>query len=386
VSQFTLALVLLAAAGLLVRSLVASRVINGDMPRQQILTARVALPSERYPDRAAQHRFFEEVLGRLIALPGATGAALMTQAPGLGSGSRRIEIEGAPLTNPAESPSVPTLNVSPGYFHMFDLTIGRGRSFDDRDGPPGREVAIVTPEFVRRYLANEDPIGRRFRFNSEKQPGPWTTVVGVSGDLIQGTQRTRPDPVVFVPFRQEDAGSLLMAVRTAGEASRLTAGLRSAIQQIDLDLALFDVRTLHDAVEQSRLFFRVFAGVFSIFGGMALLMAAIGLYAVMAQATARRTREIGIRMALGATPSRILATVMRRGVVQIAVGLVLGLSLALATADTMRTLLFGIVPRDPTAFTAAAAVLVGAGLLACWLPAWRAARLPPVYALTQEER
>jgi ABC-type antimicrobial peptide transport system permease subunit len=177
-----------------------------------------------------------------------------------------------------------------------------------------------------------------------------------------------------------------MAVRTSGDASRLANPLRSAIQAMDLDLALYDLRTFQAAIEQSRLFFRVFAGVFTIFAATALLMAAIGLYAVMAQATTRRTREIGIRMALGATPARILATVMRRGAVQLAMGLVLGLALAFAATGTMETLLFGVLPHDPIVFATAAVVLVGVGLLACWLPARRAARIAPMRALAHEER
>jgi ABC-type antimicrobial peptide transport system permease subunit len=212
------------------------------------------------------------------------------------------------------------------------------------------------------------------------------TVVGVSGDMVQGQQETRPEAVMFVPYRQDEtASSLLLAVRSPSDAARFSGAIRSVVQAVDLDLALFDVRTFYGAVQDSRLFFRVFAAVFSIFGAVALLMAAVGLYAVMAQATARRTREIGIRMALGATPARILRTVMRRGILQLMIGLALGLAGAYAATGTMRTLLFGIVPTDPISFATASLVLVSAGLLACWLPAWRAARVAPIRALGTDE-
>src|SRR5690606_30013420 len=155
--------------------------------------------------------------------------------------------------------------------------------------------------------------------------------------------------VVFVPFRQEPSSSLLMAMRSPGDVGRHAATLRSTIQAMDVDLALYDVRTFQDAVTGSTLFFRVFAVVFSVFGGAALFMAAVGLYAVMAQATARRTREIGIRVAIGATPARILLTVMRRGLWQLGLGLGIGVPLAFFATSAMRSLLFGVVPGDPIA-------------------------------------
>ncbi len=386
VAQFTLALVLVAGATLMVRSLLASQVVNGDMPRQEVMTARVALPRERFNVHGDRVRFFDDALGRLERLPGVSVAALMSQVPGLGENSRPIEIEGQEIQPGAERPAVRVPAISPAYFRMFDIGLVQGRAFDDRDGPAGHEAVIVTREFARRFWGGQDALGKRVRFNNGKEQGPWLAVVGVSMDVVQGQQESRPEAVMFIPYRQAEApGSLLLAVRSPGDAARFSSAIRSVVQAIDLDLALFDVRTFYAAVQDSRLFFRVFAVVFSIFGGVALLMAAVGLYAVMAQATARRTREIGIRMALGATPARILRTVMRRGILQLAIGLALGLAGAYAATGTMRTLLFGIVPTDPISFLTASTTLVAAGLLACWLPAWRAARVPPIRALGTDE-
>jgi predicted permease len=388
VAQFTLALVLVAGATLMIRSLVASQVVNGDMPRQQIMTARVTLPPERYGTPDARLRFFDDVLARMVRIPGATDVAVLSQVPGLGESVRQIEFEGVSHDPSSERPGVRAPVVSPGYFRMFDIAIVQGRAFDDRDGIAGREAAVVTREFVRKFWPGQDPIGRRVRlmgFGNEP-PGPWMTIVGVSSDIVQAQQETRPEAVLFAPYRQGDVYStLLMAVRGSGDAASLAAPIRSVVQAIDLDLALYDVRTFYAAVQDSRLFFRVFAVVFSIFGAVALVMAAVGLYAVMAQATARRTREIGIRMALGATPARILRTVMRRGLVQLAIGLVLGLTGAYAATGMMRTLLFGIVPSDPISFATASLVLLSAGFLACWLPAWRATKVVPVQALVTVE-
>jgi predicted permease len=362
--------------------------VNGDMPRQQIMTARVTLPPERYGTPDARLRFFDDVLARMARIPGATDVAVLSQVPGLGEGVRPIEFEGVSHNPSTERPGVRAPVVSPAYFRMFDIAIVQGRAFDDRDGIAGREAAVVTREFVRKFWPGQDPIGRRVRlmgFGNEP-PGPWMTIVGVSSDIVQAQQETRPEAVLFAPYRQGDVYStLLMAVRGSGDAASLAAPIRSVVQAIDLDLALYDVRTFYAAVQDSRLFFRVFAVVFSIFGAVALVMAAVGLYAVMAQATARRTREIGIRMALGATPARILRTVMRRGLVQLAIGLVLGLTGAYAATGMMRTLLFGIVPSDPISFATASLVLLSAGFLACWLPAWRATKVVPVQALVTVE-
>jgi predicted permease len=387
VAQFTLALVLVAGATLMIRSLVASQVVNSDMPRQEIMTARVTLPRERYGTPEARLRFFDDVIARMARIPGAAQVAVLSQVPGLGEGVRQIEFDGVTPDPSAERPGVRAPVVSPGYFRMFDIAIVRGRLFDDRDGIAGREATVVTQEFVRKFWPGQDPMGKRVRLMGfgKEPPGPWMTVVGVSSDMVQGQQETRPEAVLFVPYRQGDVySSLLMAVRASGDVAALAGPIRSVVQAIDLDLALYDVRTFYAAVQDSRLFFRVFAVVFSVFGAVALIMAAVGLYAVMAQATARRTREIGIRMALGATPARILRTVMRRGLVQLSIGLALGLTGAYAATGTMRTLLFGIVPSDPISFATASFVLLSAGVLACWLPAWRATKVVPVRALGTE--
>ncbi len=386
VAQFALALVLLAGAGLMVRSLVTSTAVNGLMPRQEVMTARVQLPQGRYPDGAARVRFFDDVLARLATTPEVTDTAVMSQLPGLGSETRPYDVEGeAPVTGP-DAPMTRVVAVSPGYFGMFDLPVPQGRAFDDRDGQEGREAVVVTSAFASRHWPDGTAIGRRIRFPRGDAAGPWLTVIGVSADLVQDPRESERRPVVFVPFRQEPSSSLLMAMRSPGDVGRHAATLRSTIQAMDVDLALYDVRTFQDAVTGSTLFFRVFAVVFSVFGGAALFMAAVGLYAVMAQATARRTREIGIRVAIGATPARILLTVMRRGLWQLGLGLGIGVPLAFFATSAMRSLLFGVVPGDPIAFGSSAAVLISAGILACWLPAWRAARVPPMRALGHEDR
>ncbi len=386
VVQFTLAVVLLTASGLFLRSFLAGQSVNAWVPREHIMTARVTLPESRYPDKAARLRFFDGLTEQLAHLPGATHAASLTAAPGLGSPVFRLETEGALVDVPANRRTAPTVAVSDDYFSMMGLPIARGRAFQSGDGDVGHEVAIITPAFAASFWPGQDPIGRRLRFNGEHTPEPWATVIGVSGDIVQGSNAAEPDAVVFIPFRQSDMQSGMLAVRTSGDAASLANVVRQRVQRVDADLALFDVKTIDELLAAQRWPYRVFGTLFFVFALMALLMASVGLYAVMSQATGRRTREIGIRMALGATPAGILQTVMRRGVIQLAVGLGAGVVAAAATTRAMRVLLIGVQPNDPMTFVVSAGLLMIVGSVACWLPARRASAVAPVEALAHQDR
>jgi predicted permease len=383
VLQFTLAVVLLAASGLMMRSFLAGQRVNPSVPAANVLTARVSLPNSRYPDKAARLRFFEDTRGRLAAMPGVTHAALLSSPPGLGTGRPRFEIDGALIEKPADRPTAANIIVSSEYFPMMNLPIVRGRSFEATDGDLGHEAAVVSRMFAAKYWPGGDPIGKRLRWNNGETPDPWMTVVGVSGDVVQGSDRAEAEPIVFTPYRQADAGSMLVAVRASGGAAALANPVRTALQSVDRDLALSGVATLDTQLANRLWPYRVFGTLFFVFAATALLMAAVGLYAVMSQAALGRTREIGIRVALGATPSRVLRTVMRRGVLQLGIGLVLGLGAAFAATKAMRSLLVGVEPTDPLTFVVTAVVLLAVGLFACWLPANRAATFPPVQALAQ---
>jgi predicted permease len=385
VVQFTMAVVLLTASGLMMRSLLAGEQINSWMPRDRLLMAHVLLPASRYPDADARLRFFDDVLPRLATLPGATTAALMTSAPGLGAGQDRIEIDGHLIDTPASRPSVPHVGVSDAYFAAIDLPIVRGRAFETADGRPGHEAAVVSRAFAAKYWPNADPVGQRLRFNDDQKPGPWITVVGVSGDLVTSVNQAEIEPVVFTPYRQAGSGDATLAVRTAGDPSALTNVLRQTMQAADPDLVVSNVDTLDSQLRAQLWPYRVFGTLFFVFALTALVMAAVGLYAVISQQTTRRTREIGIRMALGATPARVMGTVMRRGVVQLAIGLLLGIGAALGVTGAMRSLLVGVEPSDPVTFVTSALVLVTIGLAACWLPARRASAMPPVRALAEAD-
>jgi predicted permease len=384
IGQFALTLVLLTGAGIFVRSFLENLSLNQSVPADRLLTAGIRLPKQRYASPEARLHFFEQLLPRLRALPGATHAVIASNLPGLYAGSRHIEIERAALVNPANRPSASVLVQSPGYFAAINLPILLGRDFNETDGAAGRQSAVITRGFAERYWPQQEAIGKRFRFYEKDKPGEWISVIGVSANIVQEPRERTPNPLVFVPYRQETNDSVLLLVRSAANPSALASAVRAAVQNLDQDLPLVDVRTVADAVEHDQWFLRLFGAVFSVFALIALVMASVGIYAVMAQAASSRTREIGVRMALGATSRNILGLVLGRGVTQLIGGLGFGLAAAFPAARLMAALPFRVSPTDPTVFVIVSLLLASVGIFACWLPARRAAALNPVNAIRYE--
>ena len=242
------------------------------------------------------------------------------------------------------------------------------------------------PTTSGRHWPDDTTVGKRLRFVENDKPGEWLTVIGVCADLVQDTQDRDSAPLVHVPYRQQPCCWMGVLLRTKADPTALATPVRAAVQNIDQDLPLFDVRTLTAALDKQRWFLVVFGTLFSVFALAGLLMASVGIYAVVAQATARRTREIGIRMALGATAANIARLVLTRGFMQLGLGLALGLGGAFATTHLLAStpLFCGVSPHDPLVFTGITALLVAIGVAACWLPARRAARIAPTEALRTE--
>jgi len=236
-------------------------------------------------------------------------------------------------------------------------------------------------DFASQYWPGASPVGRRFRFITDGKPAAWITVVGVCGNVAQNMQDKRPPPLVYLSDRQEPWAWLGIMLRASGDPSALTASVRSAVQDIDPDLPLFEAKTLPAAIEHDNWFLKVFGSVFLLFAVIALLMASVGIYAVVAQATSRRTREIGIRMALGASARKVVQLVLARGVLQLGIGLAIGLVGAIAATRLMSSLPVISSTNDPIIFVVVVALLTCVGLFACYLPARRAARVAPTEAL-----
>ena len=382
VFQFALTLVLLTAAGFFVQSLLRSLAVNRNVPAGQLMTARIDLPDLRYKDADARLRFYEELLPRLEALPGVTQAALTSDLPGFGSNTARVEIENATPTDPAHLPEAAYVAATPEYLDAIDLPLLRGRKFNESDGGPGHEAAVVTRECAGHFWPNQNPIGRRFRFYDDKnKPGPWIMVTGVSANLTQQLDDAHPKPLLFVPYRFEGWSSMALVVRSGRDPA---GAVRAAVQGLDRDLPLRNVAMFPEALDDQLWYLYLFGKLFAGFALVALAMAAVGIYAVQAQATARRTQEIGVRMALGASARNILMLVMRRGFGQIGAGLILGFAAAVPLVRVMAKLPLGGSASDPALFAVVGPLLAAVGLLACWLPARRAAALDPVKAIRYE--
>ena len=384
VFQFALTMVLLVGAGVFLRTLVEKQSLNSWLPSGQILTARITLPKERYPDDASRRRFFDQLLAKLSATAGVSSAALVSDLPGNGAGTRKIEIEEKPLSDPAHGPSATVLVQSPGFFRTIALPLVRGRDFKPTEGLRDQAVAVVTTEFARHHWQKQDAIGKRLRFYENGKPGEWIEVVGVSADMEQHPVEASADSLMFLPYRRNSWDSMDLLLRTDSNPLGLLPAVRTAVRDLDQDLPLFEVNTLAEAVNRQFWFLRLFGSVFLVFALVALVIASVGIYAVMAQATGRRTQEIGVRMALGATSRSILRLVLRRGAIQLLAGLAAGLAAAFPAARLLQSLTFLTTPSDPILIACVGLLLALVGLFACWLPARRAAELNPVNAIRNE--
>lgn len=382
VFQFALTLVLLTGAGIFVRSLLDRLAVNRFIPADQVTTARLHLPEDRYKDKEARIHFFDQLLPRLRAIGGVTHAAIASSAPAMGIANEQIELEHLPVTNPSQRPWISFVAQSPGYFDTIHLPLLQGRDFTETDGTANHEAAVLTRTAATRFWPGQNPIGRRFRlFDDKNKPGPWITVVGISANMVQDVQESEPKPLLFIPYRQEGWDDMALVVESAPDPLQ---SMRKAVQNVDGELPLSEPFRLKDAIADQLWFLRVFGEVFMAFALVAMLMASVGIYAVIAHATGRRTREIGVRIALGATMQNILLLVMRRGLWQITCGLALGLAAAFPLTHLMASLPNGGLRSAPSVIFEVALTLAAVGVFACWLPARRATGLDPVRAIRYE--
>jgi predicted permease len=395
VVEIALTIVLLVGAGLMTRSFLKLYSQDLGINSDYLLTMRLQLSGTKYPKPEARREFFERLAPRLAGVAGAESVAMSTHVPPQGGNRRPIEIDGRPVEAGTERPSVTTVTISPTFFETVGASIRRGRAFTDADGAAGAENIIVNQQFVAQFFPGEDPIGRRIRFplnnpgpgqpSPATQPPPvWRTIVGVSSTIRHSRpQDAEPPAVAYIPLRQEPSSFAALLVRSRVDPSVIMNAVRREVQAIDPDQPVFTVQTLEQMLAQQRWPFRVFGTVFAIFAFIALVLAAVGLYAVMAYSVTQRTQEIGVRMALGAANKQVSWLVLRRGLVQIAIGLTIGLSGAWFAGQALSPLL--VVPaHDITTFVGIAMLLTIVALAACLIPARRATRLDPLVALRQE--
>jgi putative ABC transport system permease protein len=389
VAEVALTLVLLVGAGLMIRSFLKLYSFNLGIETAPILTLRMQLPTQKYPKPEERRIFYDTLMVRLQAIPGLQAAAIASAIPFGGSEGRALEIEGRPPAKPEDAPRTSTITISPTYFDVMGISMRRGRGFADADGASGSETAIVNERFVARFFAGEDALGKRIRLVSGRPPtltpGPWLTIVGVSPTIRQGNpQSVEPDAVVYRPYRLEAPGFMNIITRSQVPATSLTPLVRTAVQRVDPDLPVFQVQTLDEFLAQGRWPYRVFGSMFTIFAVIALVLSAVGIYAVTAYSVTQRMPEIGVRMALGARAAQVSWLILKGGLLQLAIGLGLGLPLAAFASKALESLVVQIPARDPLTFGIIVGLLVVVTLAACLVPAWRATRLDPLRALRVE--
>ncbi len=374
---------LLVGAGLMVKSVVQLRTLDYGF-HTDVLTARVGLFPADYPDRGRRAQFFEELRTRLVAQPGVVGAALGTGLPGLGSGGTRFAVDGESYPDDTDYPNAHRAMITPGYFDTFGAAISQGRDFAVQDIDGNLPVVIVNESFTRRFYAGESPLGRRIRTGTSDSENDWMTIVGVVPDMLMGGIDDDDPEGMYVPVAQSDVRFMSIIVRARGEPMALAPVLRSEVIAIDPDLPLYWVDTLDTRIQRANWFYNVFGALFMVFGGAALFLAGVGLYGVMSFSVTRRTQEVGIRIALGAQNRDVIGLIMKQGLWQLGIGLLVGLGIAALLSRGLEVVLFQVEPFDPVIFMLIASVLLVVGLAASFIPARRATRVDPVVALRYE--
>ena len=383
VGEIALAVVLLAGAGVTIRSFL--NIYNADIGvrKADLLTMSVNLPQSRYPTAESRMAFYDHVKANLEAIPEVESVAFANRVPVGGSSSFPYELAGAAESDEKHRPVVSALTVSPGYFRTMGTAMLSGREFNDFDGTTGVPAAIVNERFATRYWPGENPLGKRLRLFDGQKAGAWLTVVGVAPNIAQNGALRR-DSLAYVAYRQNPTGNMEAMARSRVPPGKLVTAFRRALQRIDSDLPVLGPRTLDERLQVNYWSNGLYGVLFLILASVALLLASVGLYAVVAHSVTGRTQEMGIRMAIGATSRDVRRLVVTEGMRPVGIGLVLGLAASLAVNRALKSLLVQVSPGDPTALAVASGILILAALLGCLIPARRAMRVDPVIALRHD--
>jgi putative ABC transport system permease protein len=385
VAEIAISLVLLVGAGLLVKSFLRLQQVNPGFDASHVLTMRVALPGARYPDANKKAEFYASLVERVKALPGVETAAATLSLPLNGSNYsvwRAFIREGRPLA-PEESENAAYSVVTPDYFRALRIPLVRGRAFTDRDDAGSAMVAVINEPLARKIFPGEDPVGKHITvWRDEKFP---REIVGVVGEAKPQSLDSDSMLQVYVPERQDASwGGMSLLVRTQGDPEALTQAVRSEVRALDRNQPVYDVKTMSQVVADSTAYRRLAALLMAGFASVALLLACVGLYGVISYAVARRTHEIGIRMALGAQARDVLRLVLRQGGALVLAGVAVGVAAAFAATRALASMLYEVSATDATVYALVALLLSAVALLACLVPARRATKVDPMVALRYE--
>jgi putative ABC transport system permease protein len=384
VAEVALSLVLLVGAGLMVRSFTKLENVASGINPENVLTLEVPLTQVKYPEKNQQSAFFHELIERVGALPGVSSAAAVSDLPLRGGWGRSLTVEGRPVLSVGQAPMINHAVVTPNYFRTMGIPLLEGRDFTDADHDQATRVTIVDARLARQYWPGESPLGKRIRFGPPESNEPWHTIVGVAGTVRHARLDREGRQTVYVPYLQIPISGMAVAIRTSADPGSLANAVRGQVLALDKDQPIANVLTMNEIVSRSIWEQRFYAMLFGIFAAVALILAAVGIYGVMSYAITQRTREIGIRMALGAGQLNVLKLTLKQGMTLALTGVVFGLGAAFALTRLMSGLLFGVSATDLATFASIAGLLIGVTLLACYIPARRATKVDPLVALRYE--
>jgi predicted permease len=390
VGELALTLVLLAGAGFMMRSFLTMYSMDVGIDTSRLLTMNMILPARKYPTLEDRATFLRRVDEHLSTVADIEAASTTSNVPFGGGAGRQLEIDGQKPTG-GERPIVTMLSVGPRYFDTIGVKPSQGRVLDDADGQSGRENIVINQRFATMYFAGQNAISQRIRL-SDGTPATtgavWFTIVGIVPNVRQrnSNQETEPDAIAYIPHVQNITmarGAALLA-RTRSDPARAAEALREGIRAVDPDMALFNLRTMDEVLAQQRFFLRLFGTMFATFAVIALVLAAVGLYGVTAYSVTQHTREIGMRMVLGAKPPQVIWLFLRRAFVQLGIGLSIGIAAAFGVGQLLQSLLVQTSPRDPVTLVSIVVLLTLVAIAACIWPARKATRLDPLIALRHE--
>jgi len=385
VAEVALSLVLLAGAGLMMRSFLQLQRVNPGLDPNNVLTMTISLPHAKYREPEKVGAFFQQLLGRVRALPGAQAAGAISNLPLSGpQWGRSLTVEGRPVLHVGQAPMINHCVITPNYFRAMGIPLREGRDFTEADGKDALKVTIIDERLAHEYWPIDSPLGKRIRFGPPEDNEPWYTIVGVVGEVRHERLDIVTRKSIYVPYLQIPIGRMTLAVRTATDPLSLAGAVRRQVKELDAAQPVSNIRTMTEVITRSVWQPRLYAILFGVFAAVALVLASVGIYGVISYTVAQRTHEIGIRMALGAQNRDVFKLVLGQGMILALAGIALGLVASFALTRVMSSLLFEVSATDPVTFSCIPLLLAAVALLACYIPARRATKVDPGVALRYE--